>query len=105
MKELGGALTRYRIIAWVVGVVLVINCVVAVPLQVSGHPGFGHVGWTLHGALFIVYVVATADLVLLRLRWPLWQGALIGLAGTIPFLSPVAERWVTRRLSAPQPVG
>ncbi|HVU72440.1 MAG TPA: DUF3817 domain-containing protein [Mycobacteriales bacterium] len=98
------SLLRYRVIAWVVGVVLAVNCVVAIPLQVAGHPGFGHVGWTLHGFLFIVYVLATADLVLYRLRWPLGRAVLIGLSGTIPFLSPVAERWVTRRLAEPQPV-
>jgi integral membrane protein len=100
-----GAVLRYRVMAWVVGVVLAVNCLVAVPLQIAGHPGFGHVGWTLHGGLFILYVLATADLVLLRLRWPLWQGVLIGLSGTIPFLSPVAERWVTRRLPVAEPVG
>ena len=108
MSELPAALRRsllrYRVIAWVVGVMLVVSCVVAIPLQVAGHPGLGHVTWTMHGFLFILDVLATADLVLLRLRWPLGRAVLIGLSGTIPFLSPVAERWVSHRVAAPGPV-
>lgn len=97
------SLLRYRVIAWVVGVMLAVSCVVAIPLQVAGHPGLGHVTWTLHGFLFILYVLAAADLVLFRLRWPLGRAVLIGLAGTVPFVSPLTERWVTRHIADPRP--
>jgi integral membrane protein len=68
-----GALTRYRIIAYMV---------------VAG------VG-PAHGFLFILYVVAAFDLGR-RARWPLSRMLLVMIAGTIPFLSFWAERKVTR---------
>jgi integral membrane protein len=91
-----GALTRYRIIAWIVGVVLIALVVVGMPLKYLGDndavvAGIG----PAHGFLFIVYVLATFDLGR-RVHWPLSRMLLVMLAGTIPFLSFWAERKVTR---------
>lgn len=91
-----GALTRYRIIAWIVGVVLIALVLVGMPLKYLGDndavvAGIG----PAHGFLFILYVLATFDLGR-RMHWPLTRMLLVMLAGTIPFLSFWAERKVTR---------
>jgi integral membrane protein len=99
-----GALTRYRIIAWIVGVVLIALVVVGMPLKYIGHndsvvAGIG----PAHGFLFMVYVALTFDLGR-RAGWPLSRMLLVMLAGTIPFLSFWAERKVTKSwIGSPEP--
>jgi len=90
-----GAVIRYRIIAWVVGVVLLVLVLVAMPVKYLGHNDalVGAVG-PIHGFLFMVYVALTFDLGR-RARWALGRMVLVMLAGTIPFLSFWAERKVS----------
>ena len=92
-----GALTRYRIIAWIVGVVLIVLVVVGMPLKSAGDNDtvVAAVG-PLLGFLYLAYLVASFDLSR-RARWPLGRMLLVMLAGTIPFLSFWAERVVTRK--------
>jgi len=97
-----GALLRYRVMAFVTGTVLVFNCVISVPLQIAGHPALGHVGWTIHGALFIAYCLTVLDLGI-RASWSLIRIVLVGLAGTIPVVTFVAERNVSRTFEQPVP--
>lgn len=91
-----GALIRYRIIAWIVGVVLIVLVVIGMPLKYAGGNDavVAAVG-PAHGFLFMVYLVATFDLGR-RAHWPLSRMLRVMLAGTIPFLSFYAERRVTR---------
>ncbi|MEV6632343.1 DUF3817 domain-containing protein [Actinoplanes sp. NPDC051470] len=91
-----GALTRYRIIAYIVGVVLIVLVLVGMPLKylADNDTVVAGVG-PAHGFLFILYVLATFDLGR-RAQWPLSRMLLVMLAGTIPFLSFWAERKVTR---------
>ncbi|HEY2949328.1 MAG TPA: DUF3817 domain-containing protein [Micromonosporaceae bacterium] len=97
---MGAALIRYRIIAYIVGVVLVVLVVVGVPLKYAfDNPTVVAIVGPLHGFLFIVYLVAVFDLGR-RARWPLGRMALVMLAGTIPFLTFYAERVVTRWVHA-----
>jgi integral membrane protein len=94
---------RYRIMAYITGVVLIILCFVGIPLQVFAHNEFvvNYVG-TMHGILYLIYLV-TAYLMTrqvgLRLASP--QTVIVLLAGTIPVLTFVVERWVTRRYINP----
>ena len=90
-----GALLRYRIIAWVVGVVLLVLVLVAMPVKYIGgnDTPVAAVG-PVHGFLFMVYVALTFDLGR-RARWPLGRMVLVMLAGTIPFLSFWTERKVS----------
>jgi integral membrane protein len=89
------ALTRYRIIAWVVGVVLLVLVLVGMPLEYLGQdPTVVGIVGPIHGFLFMVYVVLTFDLGR-RVRWPLSRMLLVMLAGTVPFLSFWAERKVS----------
>ncbi|MFI7541465.1 DUF3817 domain-containing protein [Actinoplanes sp. NPDC049599] len=92
-----GALTRYRIIAWIVGVVLITLVVIGMPLKYLGDNDtvVATVG-PFHGFLYMVYLVATFDLSR-RAHWPLGRMLLVMLAGTVPFLSFWAERVVTRK--------
>jgi integral membrane protein len=91
------ALTRYRVMAWIVGVFLLVVVFVATPLTLTGHPAVGSVVGPIHGVLYMVYCVVAFQLGV-KSRWPLRYTVLILLAGTVPFLSFVAERNVTRRL-------
>jgi integral membrane protein len=94
------ALTRYRVIAYVVGVFLLILTLVAMPLKYfADSPTMVAIVGPIHGFLYMVYLVVAFDLSL-RARWPLRYTVLILLAGTVPFLSFVAERSVTRRVRA-----
>jgi integral membrane protein len=89
-------LTRYRIMAFVTGIILITGCVMLI-IQAVGprlEPATGFV-WVAHGWLFLVYVIATAVLGF-KLRWPLPRYALVMAAGTIPTMSFVAEHFVTR---------
>ena len=95
-RRVGGALLRFRIIAYTVGVGLVVLVFVGVPLNhLAGQEAVVAILGPLHGFLYIVYLLATVDLAF-RCRWPLPRTVLVMLAGTIPFLSFVAERRVTR---------
>lgn len=92
-----GALRRYRFMAYLVGTLLVVLVLVAVPLQLAGHRGLEVVLGTLHGYLYVVLLLSIADLARRR-RFPFTWIVLVALAGTVPFLSFVAERAVTARV-------
>ena len=99
-KGIPAALIRYRVMAWIVGVMLVLLTLVAIPIQIWGHnQGPVSVIGTAHGFLYCVYLLAAFDLAL-RARWTAKGTILVLLAGTIPFLSFVAERIVTRKTRA-----
>jgi integral membrane protein len=92
-----GALTRYRIIAWIVGVFLIALVVVGMPLKYgpADNPIVVETVGQFHGFLYMVYLVCTFDLSR-RVPWPFKRMLLVMLAGTIPFLSFWAERHVSR---------
>ncbi|MFF1818876.1 DUF3817 domain-containing protein [Kribbella sp. NPDC058245] len=93
-----GALTRYRVIAYIVGVMLLLLVFVAMPLKYLGDNAAAvNVIGPLHGFLFVVYLLATFDL-FRRVRWTLPRLVLMAVAGTIPFLSFYAERKTTHEL-------
>ena len=101
-----GALTRYRIIAWIVGVVLLALVLVGMPMKYLGDNDtvVGVVG-PIHGFLFMVYIALAFDLAR-RAKWSFGRMILVMLAGTIPFFSFWAERkvshsWATTPESAP----
>ena len=92
---MGAALIRYRVIAYVVGVVLIALVVVGMPLKyLAGEPIVVETVGPAHGFLYIGYLIATVDLAR-RARWPLGRMILVMLAGTIPFFTFYAERRVT----------
>lgn len=89
------ALTRYRVMAWIVGVMLLL-LVIGMVLRY----GLGVIETTApvaiaHGWLYMIYVILALDLCI-RMRWGLLRMAFVVLAGTIPFVSFVAEHKVTQ---------
>ena len=91
-----GALIRYRTIAWIVGVGLLVLVLVGMPLKyfADSETVVAIVG-PVHGFLFMVYLVLTFDLAR-RANWPFLRMILVMAAGTIPFLSFWTERKVSR---------
>ncbi|SDJ02059.1 integral membrane protein [Frankineae bacterium MT45] len=93
-----GALLRFRIMAFATGTVLVLATFVALPLQWwAGQRLLAEITWIGHGYLYLLYVAATLDLAI-KLRWHPVRVLLIMAAGTIPFMSFVAEHYVVKRI-------
>lgn len=101
----GTALRRFEVMAFVVGVGLLILC-----LEVVLHYGFHNdaLAWwsPIHGVLYLLYVLTTADLGF-KVRWSLPKMVGIMLAGVVPFFSFIMERKVAREVAGrgrvPQP--
>ena len=102
---MNAAVTRYRVMAYIVGVLLIVLVFVGIPLQVFAHQDAiaNYVG-TTHGILYMVYLV-TAYMLARRLRMTLGQTLIVLLAGIIPIMTFVVERWVTRRFLTPGEAG
>ncbi|HEY3942091.1 MAG TPA: DUF3817 domain-containing protein [Acidimicrobiales bacterium] len=109
MSGLTGALLRYKVMAFIVGVGLLILVFVGVPLQYGANvPQVAEIVGPIHGFLYIVYLLAAVDLAR-RARFTLLQMAAMVGAGFLPFLAFVIERRVERRvdevLAEPEPSG
>ncbi len=95
-----GALIRYRVMAYLVGTILIVLVCVGVPLKwIWGDDRV--VIWTgvPHGWLYMILLITAYDLGR-RVKWSWKRLILIALAGTIPFLSFVAERSATHNVRA-----
>jgi integral membrane protein len=97
----------YRTMAYVTGTMLCILVFVCIPLQVWGHnSGPAEVVGTLHGILYMIYIViAFAMTRAVRMKVASPSTIIVLLAGTIPVLTFVVERWVTRTYIAPALTG
>jgi integral membrane protein len=99
------SLTFYRVMAWIVGVLLIVLVLVAVPIKYLGHNDtmVAIVG-PAHGFLYMLYLIAVLNLALrsswMHDGWGWIRTLLVALAGTIPFLSFVAEHLVTKNVKA-----
>ena len=101
-----GALTRYRVMAWVTGVFLLIMTIwLIVGYAFLGYadpgvkPSLYVLAWTGHGWLYFIYLIAAVDLTF-QMRWSILATICILLAGTIPFASFFADNWVTKKVHA-----
>jgi len=93
---MAAALTRFRVMAYIVGVFLLILVLVAMPLKYfADQPTLVAVVGPIHGFLYMVYLVAAFDLAV-RAKWSFKRTVLVLLAGTIPVMSFIAERRATR---------
>ena len=89
---MNGALLRYRIMAYIVGVGLIV-VFISIPFDAVEKV----VGFT-HGMLYLVYLVTVLDLVR-RARLRFWTFVAMVACGWVPFLAFVVERWMTRRIA------
>jgi len=104
-----GALTRYRVMAWITGTMLLLLCleiVLKYVLQVNGVDADGSpkpvIGtWVAfaHGWIYVVYLVTVVDL-WSTMRWRLGRLASLAAAGVVPVMSFVLEHRVHRQTLA-----
>lgn len=100
MPGVRSALLRYRVMAYVVGILLVVLICVGLPLKYNW--GVDKVVvWTgiPHGWLYMILLITAYDLGR-RVGWSIKWFIAIMLAGTVPFLSFVAEHFATKNVRA-----
>ncbi len=87
-------LLRYRVVANLVGVVLLVLVFVAIPLRYGfGQESLSKAVSPVHGALYMVLVLCVVLLGRAR-SWPVSRIVLVALGGTVPVLSFLVERRV-----------
>jgi integral membrane protein len=95
------AVLRYRVLAYITGVLIIIVVFAGVPLQIWDHNTIitNQVA-SVHGVLYIVYVVF-AWMLATKLHMKPKPTVIMLLAGTIPVMTFIVERWITRRFINP----
>ncbi|TLF62076.1 DUF3817 domain-containing protein [Nocardia asteroides NBRC 15531] len=87
--KIGPALQRYRVLAWVTGLWLLL-----LTGEMIAKYGFGvdTPSWiaVVHGWVYFAYLLVTADLAV-KVRWPIGRTVGTLIAGTIPLLSFFVE--------------
>ncbi|MCX6404105.1 MAG: DUF3817 domain-containing protein [Actinobacteria bacterium] len=93
-KFFGNPWVFYKYMAFLVGTALV-SATIALVLRHTTNPEFASATWyaklwMAHGYLYMVYLIATFNLSIKR-NWKLVKMLLVMLAGTVPFMSFIAE--------------
>ncbi|RFS82747.1 DUF3817 domain-containing protein [Actinomadura spongiicola] len=93
---MAGALVRYRVLALVVGTLLVL-LVIGMVLKYSpiDEPALAGVVAPVHGFLYMVYLLVAYDL-WRRTGWPLSRMVMIVLGGIVPLMTFFVERGIVR---------
>jgi integral membrane protein len=105
-----GLVTAYRVLAFVVGILLAFCSLVALPLKYLAAEGgslqkFGEdasIMWVAHGWIFMIYVVV-AFLLSRKAGWSLGFTIVALAAGLIPLLIFWVEHRVVQKLKAENP--
>lgn len=98
--KVAAALRRYRFMAFVVGIALLI--LVAIMVAKYGFDVRANImaAWgPIHGVFYAIYVVVAFDLSQ-KARWKLSNLLLVLLAGCVPIMSFFVESWVNRSMQA-----
>jgi integral membrane protein len=95
------AALRYRVMAYITGVLIIVVCFAGIPLQVVAHNTFivNDIG-TVHGVLYIIYVIF-AYILAQKLKMKMGPTVVLLLAGTVPIMTFFVERWMNRTYIAP----
>jgi integral membrane protein len=95
------AVLRYRVMAYITGVLIIVVIFAGIPLQVAAHNTFiaNDIG-TVHGFLYIIYVIC-AYILARKLKMRTGPTVLLLLAGTVPIMTFVVERWMMRSYITP----
>lgn len=100
LRGIERALRRYRILAWTVGVGLLVLVVAGVPLQYgASFDAVVTIVGPLHGVFYMIYLLAAFDLAR-RSRFSVPQMLMMLCAGFLPVLAFVIERRVSHRVEA-----
>ncbi|MET7451056.1 DUF3817 domain-containing protein [Streptomyces sp. NPDC005574] len=93
-------LTRYRVMAYVTGVLLVLLCLSMIAkyaFDVDGAADFTRVVAIAHGWLYVVYLIFAFDLGA-KAKWPVAKQLWVLLAGTIPTAAFFVECRISHEL-------
>ncbi|MDJ1138391.1 DUF3817 domain-containing protein [Streptomyces iconiensis] len=93
-------LTRYRLMAYVTAVLLVLLCLGMIAkylLSMDGAAGVTSAVAIAHGWLYILYLIFAFDLGQ-KAKWPVGKQIWVLLAGTVPTAAFFVERKVTREV-------
>ncbi|HRD63705.1 DUF3817 domain-containing protein [uncultured Nocardioides sp.] len=107
---MSGLVIAYRMLAYVVGVLLAFGALVVLPCEYLLAEGstlqeFGETAsivWIFHGWIYLVYVIVTFFLSR-RASWSIPFTILVLAAGLIPLLIFWVEHWVMDKLKAEHP--
>ncbi len=97
VRGVRGALARYRVMAYVVGVGLLALCASMLLKYAFDQDAYVAIAGPVHGFLYIAYLLAVADLGL-KARWSVLSTVLVMLAGVVPLYSFFEERRVTAKV-------
>lgn len=95
-------LTRYRVMAYVTGVLLVLltlGVIAKYILDMNGAADFTKVVGIAHGWLYVIYLVFAFDLGS-KAKWPVGKQLWVLIAGTIPTAAFFVERKVSKELES-----
>ena len=95
-RKARGAVTRYRVLAWITGTMLLLLCVeMVLKYVVHADDVAATFAWIpfAHGWIYVVYLVTVFDL-WATMRWTFGRLVTMALAGVVPVMSFVLERRV-----------
>lgn len=97
VTKAAGSLRRYRAMAWITGVMLLVLCV-EMTIKYAIQPGDDVLRWIewipfAHGWIYVVYLVTVIDL-WSTMRWGFGRLVAMVLGGVVPVMSFVVERRV-----------
>ncbi|MFG3103286.1 DUF3817 domain-containing protein [Streptomyces sp. NPDC048182] len=93
-------LTRYRVMAYVTGVLLILLCLSMIAkylLKMDGADDLTRVVSIAHGWLYVIYLIFAFDLGA-KAKWPVKKQLWVLLAGTVPTAAFFVERRISREL-------
>ncbi|MGH3169483.1 MAG: DUF3817 domain-containing protein [Trebonia sp.] len=98
---MNAAVLRYRVMAYITGVLIMVVVFAGIPLQIWGHNTIiANQVATVHGFLYIVYIIF-AYLLASKLHMKARPTVVLLLAGTIPVMTFIVERWMMRTYIVP----
>ncbi len=106
-QKIQGALTRYRIMAFVTGSFLLLLTVVTLVKYIGMAFGWENDQFLaiatligiVHGWIYMAYVVTCVE-IYARMKWPFTRLITMALGGVVPTLSFFTERRVAREVAA-----
>ena len=98
VAKVRSALTRYRVLAWITGIWLLLLVVELIIRYGFGNHALDFVP-PVHGWIYFIYLICAIDLGI-KVRWSVGKIVLTAIAGTIPFLSFYVEHIRTKEVKA-----
>ncbi|PYE13936.1 integral membrane protein [Williamsia limnetica] len=97
-NKIKGALLRYRVMAWITGLWLLLLVAEMILLYGFDNHSLDFVPF-VHGWVYFIYLIMAIDLGI-KVRWPIGKAIFTLIAGTIPFLSFWVEHKRTEEIRA-----